>query len=131
MGARDRHSTIEGATFFSGMLSTGFFLSPAAPEAFAGRPFLSCPFMNHFRISDDCAKKIKKGNSSPSKNIKTNPSPTLVESRTCQKRKPDERDRGENALTISDSREYRIFSDPGGRTNRDFQVLGGDSGEAG
>jgi hypothetical protein len=40
------------------MLSTGFFLSAAAaaPEGF-DVPLLSCVFMNHFRMSDDCAQE--------------------------------------------------------------------------
>ncbi|TVT96868.1 hypothetical protein EJB05_57946, partial [Eragrostis curvula] len=51
------------------MLSTGFFLSPAEPEGFAAAPFLSCDFMNHFLMSDDCAKENpRKGEAQRRKN---------------------------------------------------------------
>jgi len=43
------------------MLSTGFFFSAAAAAAGFAAPEeaapLSCVFMNHFRMSDDCAQE--------------------------------------------------------------------------
>jgi hypothetical protein len=52
------------------MLSTGFFFSAAAaaPKGFTAAPeaaaLLSCVFMNHFRMSDDCAPKKQSKNRS-------------------------------------------------------------------
>jgi hypothetical protein len=124
MGIRGQHSTIEGAAFFSGMLGTGFFLSPAAPEGFAGGPFLSCPFMNHFRISDDCAKKTKNETSGPTKNINRESPPHPRRISNQRKRKPGERDKSKDALTISYSRKDQIFPDPGSRFASSWRRFG-------
>jgi len=69
---RGQHPTNAGGPdFFSGMLSTGFFFSAAAadPDGFAAAapeaaPLLSCVFMNHFLMSDDCAPRKQSKNRS-------------------------------------------------------------------
>jgi hypothetical protein len=58
----DVHCTEDGAGF-SGMLSTGFLAAAEAavpvPDGLAAAAFLSCGFMNHFLMSDDCATRKK------------------------------------------------------------------------
>jgi hypothetical protein len=54
-----KHCTEDGAGFF-GMLSTGFLAAAApvpVPDGLAAPAFLSCGFMNHFLMSDDCATR--------------------------------------------------------------------------
>jgi hypothetical protein len=107
-----------------------FILVPTVPEGFTGAPFLSCAFRNHFRISDNCAKKTKNESSGPSKNINRNHLPTLVESTTREKetRQARQKQGRTHHLVLP---KIPDLSGPGNCSNRNFHVLGGNFGGAG
>jgi len=117
------------------MLSTGFFFSAAAPEGFAAAPegaaLLSCVFMNHFRMSDDCApRKQSKNRSVVVRGQRTgnrikNPLAKQIsaeEGGIPTGARARERERGgKNALTISDA----AMDGPGRpKSWRFFRILG-------